>query len=100
MVVIDPSAPYPWGIRAVLPGVKIAIDKWHPVALANTMVTEVGQLVIRSLLGRRATVADPIWVNRRLLLAGSEHLSSKPGKRLWRCFDTGDRPRRSRPPGR
>jgi hypothetical protein len=55
IVVIDPSAPYPWGIRAVLPGVKIAIDKWHPVALANTMVTEVGQLVIRS----RSGVAPP-----------------------------------------
>jgi transposase len=29
IVVIDPSAPYASGIRAALPGVKIAIDKWH-----------------------------------------------------------------------
>jgi transposase len=47
-VVVDPSAPYASGIRAVLPGVKIAIDKWHLVALANTMVTEVRQRVTRS----------------------------------------------------
>ena len=47
IVVIDPSAPYASGIRAALPGVKIAVDKWHLVALANTMVTEVRQRVTR-----------------------------------------------------
>jgi transposase len=35
-------------------------------------------------------VADPIWVNRRLLLTGAEQLSSKQWKRLWRSFDTCD----------
>ena len=90
IVVIDPSAPYASGIRAALPGVKIAVDKWHLVALANTMVTEVRQRVTRDLLGRRGTVADPIWVNRRLLLTGAEHLSSKQWNRLWRSFDTCD----------
>ena len=76
-MVIDPSAPYASGIRAALPGVKIAVDKWHLVALANTMVTEVRQRVTRTLLGRRGTVRDPIWVNRRLLLTGAEHLSTE-----------------------
>jgi transposase len=90
IVVIDPSAPYASGIRAALPGVKIAVDKWHLVALANTMVTEVRQRVTRDLLGRRGTVVDPIWVNRRLLLTGAEHLSSKQWNRLWRSFDTCD----------
>jgi transposase len=84
------DAPYASGIRAALPGVKIAVDKWHLVALANTMVTEVRQRVTRTLLGRRGTVADPIWVNRRLLLTGAEHLSSKQWNRLWRSFDTCD----------
>jgi transposase len=87
---IDPSAPYASGIRAALPGVKIAVDKWHLVALAHTMVTEVRQRVTRNLLGRRGTVADPIWVNRHLLLTGAEHLSSKQQNRLWRSFDTCD----------
>ena len=76
-MVIDPSAPYASGIRAALPGVKIAVDKWHLVALANAMVTEVRQRVTRTLLGRRGTVRDPIWLNRRLLLTGAEHLSPK-----------------------
>jgi transposase len=87
IVVIDPSAPYASGIRAALPGVKIAVDKWHLVALANAMVTEVRQRVTRTLLGRRGTVRDPIWLNRQLLLTGAEHLSAKQWQRLWRSFD-------------
>ena len=87
IVVIDPSAPYASGIRAALPGVKIAVDKWHLIALANGMVTEVRQRVTRTLLGRRGTTRDPIWVNRRLLLTGAEHLSTKQRQRLWRSFE-------------
>ena len=82
LVIIDPSAPYASGIRAALPGVQIAVDKWHLVALANQMVTEVRQRVTRELLGRRGTTADPIWVNRRLLLTGADHLSAKQWQRL------------------
>jgi transposase len=82
LVVIDPSAPYASGIRAALPQVKIAVDKWHLVALANQMVTEVRQRVTREQLGRRGTTADPVWVNRRLLLTGADHLSAKQWRRL------------------
>jgi transposase len=67
-------------------GVKIAVDKWHLIALANSMVTEVRQRVTRTLLGRRGTTADPIWLNRRMLLTGAEHLSTKQWNRLWRSF--------------
>ena len=91
MVVIDPSAPYASGIRAALPNARIAVDKWHLVALANTMVTEVRQRVTRDLLGRRGTVADPVWVNRRLLLTGAEHLSTKQWARL-QAASTADDP--------
>ena len=47
LVVIGPSAPYAFGIRAALPGVGIAVDKWHLVASANQMVTEVRRRAIR-----------------------------------------------------
>jgi transposase len=90
LVVIDPSAPYAAGIRAALPKARIAVDKWHLVALANTMITEVRQRVTRDLLGRRGTVADPVWVNRRLLLTGAEHLSTKQWKRLQLMLDSCD----------
>jgi transposase len=90
IVVIDPSAPYASGIRAALPDALIAVDGWHLVALANQMVTEVRQRVTRELLGRRGTVADPVWVNRRLLLTGAEHLSPKQWRRLGRMLDDHD----------
>jgi transposase len=90
IVVIDPSAPYASGIRAALRGVAIAVDKWHLVALANQMVTEVRQRVTRDLLGRRGTVADPVWVNRRLLLTGADHLSTKQWRRFNAMLDRCD----------
>jgi transposase len=52
------------------------------VALANQMVTQVRQRVTRQLLDRRGTAADPVWVNRRLLLTGAEHLSARQWRRL------------------
>ena len=90
IVVIDPSAPYASGIRAALPNALIAVDKWHLVALANQVVTEVRQRVTRDLLGRRGTVADPMWVNRRLLLTAAEHLSAKQWRRLEAMLDRCD----------
>jgi len=88
LVVIDPSAPYASGIRAALPGVRIAVDKWHLVALANQMVTEVRQRVTRTRLGRRGTTKDRVWNNRLLLLTGADHLSVKQWDRLMAGFDT------------
>jgi transposase len=61
---------------------RIAVDKWHLVALANQMVTEVRQRAARELLGRRGTIVDPMWVNRRLRLTGADHLSAKQWQRL------------------
>jgi transposase len=90
LVVIDPSAPYASGIRAALPNALIAVDGWHLVALANQMLTEVRQRVTRDQLGRRGRVADPVWVNRRLLLTGAEHLSAKQWKRLTAMLDSSD----------
>ncbi len=70
VVVIDTSAPYACGIRAALPNARIAVDKWHLVALANTMVTDVRQRVTRQRYGRRGTTTEKMWVNRQLLLTG------------------------------
>jgi transposase len=90
IVVIDPSAPYASGIRAALPEALIAVDKWHLVALANQMVTQVRQRVTREQLHRRGTARDPAWLNRRLLLTGAEHLSTKQWRRLGRMLDDHD----------
>lgn len=82
LVVIDPSAPYASGIRAALPHARIAVDKWHLVALANLMVIQVRQRVTRQLHGRRGVATDKVWANRQLLLTGYEHLSPKQRARF------------------
>ena len=53
VVVIDTSARYASGIRAALSQARVAVDRWHLVALANQVVTEVHQRATRELLGRR-----------------------------------------------
>jgi hypothetical protein len=52
------------------------------------MLTEVRQRVTRDQLGRRGRVADPVWVNRKLLLTGAEHLSTKQWRRLKAMLDS------------
>lgn len=100
MVVIDTPAPYASGIRSALPDATIAVDKWHPAALANQVLTQVRQRVTREQCGRRGTTREPIWVNRQLLLTGYEHLSLKQRARLTATLAADDTPpTRSPPPG-
>jgi transposase len=82
LVVIDPSAPYAAGIRTALPDARIAVDKWHLVALANLAVTQVRQRITRQLHGRRGIATDKVWASRQLLLTGYEHLSPRQRARF------------------
>src|SRR3954452_11075999 len=75
------------------------VDKWHMVALANQMVTEVRQRVTRQQLGRRGTTADPVRVNRQLLLTGADHLTAKQWARLNATSRAARRPATRRLPG-
>ena len=61
---------------------RIAVDKWHLVALANLMVTQVRQRITRQLHGRRGTATDKVWASRQLLLTGYEHLTVKQKARF------------------
>jgi transposase len=88
VVVIDPHAGYAAAVRAALPDAVIAVDHFHLIMLANKAVTAVRQRVTRDLLGRRGRTVDPAWVNRRLLLRGSERLSQAALARMWNgCVD-------------
>ncbi len=90
VVAIDPSAPYASGIRRALPGARIVLDHFHLVMLANSMVTEVRQRVLREQLGRRGMKVDPVWAHRRLLLRNGDQLSPKALTRLKTVFATDD----------
>ena len=70
------------GIRTALPDARIAVDKWHLVALANLMVTQVRQRITRQLHGRRGTATDKVWASRQLLLTGYGHLTVKQKARF------------------
>ena len=90
VVAIDPSAPYASGIRRALPHARIVLDHFHLVMLANAMVTDVRQRVLREQLGRRGMKVDPAWSHRRLLLRGGDQLSPKALARLKTVFTSDD----------
>ncbi|WP_353649591.1 ISL3 family transposase [Nakamurella sp. A5-74] len=90
VVVIDPSAPYAAAVRRELPHARIAVDRFHLVALGNQLVTKVRQRTTRDRHGRRGRLIDPIWNNRRVLLTGADHLSEAQWDRLLATFDVDD----------
>ena len=90
VVTIDPSAPYAAGIRTALPHARIAVDHFHLVLLANTMLTQVRQRAAREAHARRGISADPAWAHRRLLLRAGEQLSDKARIRLAAALTADD----------
>jgi hypothetical protein len=58
-VTIDLSASYAKTVREALPGAVLVADRYHLVALANDMLTQVRQRVIRETQGRRGRKNDP-----------------------------------------
>lgn len=82
VVAIDPSAAFRRALREQLPHAAISVDPFHLVKLANDVVTEVRQRVIREQHGRRGRSLDPAWTNRRLLLRAGDTLSPAALTRL------------------
>ncbi|MDP9436120.1 MAG: transposase [Actinomycetota bacterium] len=77
-------------MRRALPGVRIVVDHWHLVRLANQMVTEVRQRVRRQTHARRGRSTDPAWAHRRLLLRAGDTLSPQALARLQRVLASDD----------
>jgi len=82
VVAIDPSAAFRKALREQLPAAAVSVDAFHLVKLANDVVTQVRQRVIREGKGRRGRQEDPAWVNRRLLLRAGNTLSPRALTRL------------------
>jgi len=90
-VTIDLSASYAKAVAQALPDAVIVADRFHLVSLANHAVTEVRQRATRHVRGRRGRRADPEWANRRRLLTGHEHLTTRSFTKMWNALaDTGD----------
>lgn len=82
-VSIDLSASYAKAVADALPGAVVVADRFHLIALANHALTEVRQRATRDVRGRRGRRADPEWANRRRLLTGHEHLSTRSFVKMW-----------------
>ena len=90
-VTIDPSASYAKAVREALPDSVLVADRYHLVQLANDMLTQVRQRVIRETQGRRGRKTDPAWAARRRLLTGHERLRPETFAKMWNSLiDTGD----------
>jgi transposase len=82
VVAIDPSAAFRKALREQLPVAAVSVDPFHLVKLANDMLTQVRQRVVREAKGRRGRGIDPAWTNRRLLLRAGNTLSPAALARL------------------
>jgi transposase len=90
-VTIDLSASYAKAVREALPDAVLVADRYHLVQLANDMLTQVRQRVIRETEGRRGRKTDPAWAARRRLLTGHERLRPETFAKMWNSLiDTGD----------
>ncbi len=90
-VTIDLSASYLRAVTTALPHAVVVADRFHLIALANTMVTDVRQRATRDVRGRRGRKVDPEWANRRRLLTAHERLSARSFTRMWNhLVDAGD----------
>ena len=82
VVAMGPTAGYRAADERALPHARIAVDHFHLVRLANQVVTEVRQRVVRETHRRRGRRTDPAWAHRRLLLRAGNRLSSRALRRL------------------
>jgi transposase len=82
VVAIDPSAAFRRALREQPPHAAVSVDAFHLVKLANDMLTQVRQRVIREQKGRRGRGVDAAWVNRRLLLRAGDTLRPRALARL------------------
>jgi len=82
-VTSDLSASYAKAVREALPDAILVADRFHLVHLANDMLTQVRQRVIRESYGRRGRKTDPAWAVRRRLLTAHERLRAEAFARMW-----------------
>jgi transposase len=89
-VVIDPYQPYATAVAHALPDVRLVVDHFHTIRLANEALDEVRRRVQHATLGHRGRKADPLYRIRRRLLTGHERMSNESFARLLGWLEVGD----------
>ena len=88
---INLSVPYAKAAGDALPAAVLVVDRYHLVALANDMLTQVRQPGIPETYDRRGRKTDPAWAARRRLPTGYERLDHEScAKTRNSLIDTGD----------
>jgi len=88
---MDLSSSYAKAVHEALPHAVLVADRFHLVQLANTVVTEVRQRVIRKTQGRRGRKGDPAPNVRRRMLTARERLRPETFDKMWKSLiDTGE----------
>jgi transposase len=82
LVAIDMSAEFRAAVRKALPKVRISVDHWHVVRLANEMLTKVRRRRVWELHARRGRIIDTPWKYRKLLTCAGDRLSVRQRAKL------------------
>ncbi len=82
-VSIDMCTAFRAAARTALPTATVCVDAFHPVQLANKMVTSVRWRIVREKYGRRGRKDDPEYGIKRLLLRNLEDLRADQLEKLW-----------------
>lgn len=90
VVAIDPHEGYRQGLKPHLEHVRLVVDPFHVVALANRALDNTRRRVNQDLLGHRGRKDDPLYRIRRVLLTGQERLSERAWARLHDGLRLGD----------
>ncbi len=88
--VIDPYAGYARGLAEGLPHVRLVVDHFHAVRLANQALDEVRRRTQQSTLGHRGRKDDPLYRIRRRLLAAHDRLGAGAFERMLVLLEAGD----------
>jgi transposase len=89
-VALDPWRGYASALVAPLGHVRVVVDHFHAIKLANTVVDQVRRRTQQATLGHRGRTPDPLYRIRKLLLTAHEQLTSRGRARLRAGLAAGD----------
>jgi transposase len=89
-VALDPWRGYASALVAPLGHVRVVVDHFHAVRLANTVVDQVRRRTQQATLGHRGRKRDPLYRIRKLLLTAAEQLTGRGRARLRAGLAAGD----------
>jgi transposase len=89
-VALDPWRGYASALVAPLGHVRVVVDHFHAIRLANTVVDQVRRRTQQATVGHRGRKPDPLYRIRKLLLTAHEQLTSRGRARLRAGLAAGD----------